>query len=124
MSAEEKEIVALFEAGDRALMSGDPAGLERIYADDYVQCDERGNFRTKQDLIRSLSSGELRFVSMKSTGLHIRIFGDFAVVHGSECDEVEQSGKRRVVSYLYMDAVVRRGGRWQIVASQLARLNE
>lgn len=124
VSPEESEILALFEAGDRALISGDPAELERIYAEDYVQCDDQGNFRTKQELIHSLTSGQLRFLSMTSTGRCIRTFGDFAVVHGSERDEVEQSGQCFVVSYLYMDVVVRREGRWLIVGSQLSRLKD
>jgi len=119
---DEREILQLFEDGDRALISGDAAELNRIYADDYLQYDEAGQPRTKQDLIRALTSGELHFISMTSTGRNIRLFGEFAVVHGSERNEVEQDGRRFRASYLYMDVVVRRGGRWQIVASQLVKL--
>ena len=120
---DEREILQLFEDGDRALISGNAAELDRIYADDYLQYDEAGQPRTKQDMIRSLTSGELRFISMVSTGRNIRLFEDFAIVHGSERDEVEQNGSPLTVSYLYMDVVVRRGGRWQIVASQLLKIN-
>lgn len=119
---DEREILRLFEDGDRALISGNPAELNRIYADDYLQYDEAGQPRTKQDLIRTLFSGELRFISMRSTGREIRLFGDFAIVHGSERDEIELDGRRLTASYLYMDVVVRRGERWQIVASQLVKL--
>ena len=119
---DEREILQLFEDGDRALISGDAAELNRIYADDYLQYDEAGQRRTKQDLIRTLTSGSLRFISMASTGRSIRLLGDFAIVHGSERDEVEQAGRRFTASYQYMDVVVCRGGRWQIVASQLVKL--
>jgi hypothetical protein len=51
----------------------------------------------------------------------VRIFGDFAIVHGSEEDEIEREGQRASVRYVYMDVVMRRGSRWQIVASHLAR---
>lgn len=119
---DEREILQLFEDGDRALISGDAAELNRIYADDYQQYDEAGQLRTKQDLIRTLTSGSLRFISMASTGRSIRLFGDFAIVHGTECDDGEQNGRRFTASYLYMDVVVRRGGRWHIVASQLVKL--
>ena len=120
---DEREILQLFEDGDRALISGNAAELDQIYADDYLQYDEAGQPRTKQDMIRSLTSGKLRFISMVSTGRNIRLFEGFAIVHGSERDEVEQNGSRLTVSYLYMDVVVRRGGRWQIVASQLVKIN-
>lgn len=123
LSEAEKEIEQLFEDGDRALTSADGAELTRIYADDYLQSDESGAMRTRQDLIQKLASGELCFIRMTSMGRRIRLFGNFAIVHGSERDEVEQSGTRVSVSYAYMDVVIQRDGRWQILASQLSKLN-
>jgi uncharacterized protein (TIGR02246 family) len=121
---EEEKIVKLFEDGDRALMAADAEELRRIYADDYVQYDESGTASTRQDLIGKLTSGEIRFVAMTSTGRVVRqLRDDVAVVHGSEDDIVEQGGQRFPVQYLYMDVVVKRGGEWQIVASQLAKPN-
>jgi hypothetical protein len=46
---------------------------------------------------------------------------DVAIVHGSEDDEVEQAGRRFQVRYVYTDIVMKRSGKWQIVASQLAK---
>ncbi len=120
---DEQLITQLFEDGDRALIAGDVAELSRIFADDYIQYDESGRASTKADVIASLSSGKIRYVSMISTGRRIRMLrDDVAIVHGSEDDEVEQSGGRFPVRYVYMDVVMKRGGRWQIVGSQLARL--
>ncbi|MGA9306819.1 MAG: nuclear transport factor 2 family protein [Candidatus Sulfotelmatobacter sp.] len=122
VESDEQKIVRLFEDGDRALVAADLPGLSRIFADDYVQYDETGRASTKQDVLNKLKSGAIRYVSMISTGRHIRLFSrETAVVHGSEEDEVEQAGKRRSIRYIYMDAVVKRNGEWQIVASQLAR---
>ena len=121
--ADEERILKLFEDGDRALMSGDVSELERIYSADYVQYDQSGVRTSRDDLIRKLSSGAIRFVKMISTGRQIRLLrDDVAVVHGSEEDEVEQDGARSSVRYVYTDVVMKREGRWQIVASQLARL--
>jgi hypothetical protein len=122
---DEPLITQIFEEGDRALIAGDVAELSRIFADEYVQYDESGRSSTKSDLIASLSSGKIRYVSMVSTGRRIRLLrDDVALVHGSEEDEVEQSGRRFSVRYVYMDVVMKRGGKWQIVASQLARSPE
>ena len=119
---DEQQILKLFEDGDRALVAVDLAELSRIYADDYVQYDESGESSTKSDLIQKLTSGTLRLVSMTSTGRHIRILrDDVAIVHGSEDDVIEQAGRRFPARYFYMDVVVKRNGRWQIVGSQLAR---
>lgn len=121
----EQQIIRLFEDGDRALMASDVAELSRIFAEDYVQYDESGRSFNKQDVIEDLKSGAIRYVAMKSTGRRIRFLQeDIAVVHGSEDDVVEQSGQRFPVRYIYMDVVIRRDGRWQIVASQLAKPTE
>lgn len=119
---DEQAILQLFKDGDRALMAGDVAELSRIFAEDYVQYDESGKTSTKTDVIGNLTSGKIRFVSMVSTGRLIRVLrDDVAIVHGSEDDLVEQGGKQFAVRYLYLDVVMKRDGRWQIVGSQLAR---
>jgi predicted RNA-binding protein (virulence factor B family) len=122
LESDEQQILKLFEDGDRALIAVDLPELSRIFADDYVQYDETGGASTKQDVLNGLKSGAIRYISMISTGRHIRLLGEnVAVVHGSEEDEVERAGQRRTIRYIYMDAVVKRNGQWQIVASHLAR---
>jgi ketosteroid isomerase-like protein len=119
---DEPEIIQLFVDGDRALIGADISELKRIYADDYIQYDERGRATAKEGLIRNLTSGALRFVSMKSKGRQVRFVAeDFAIVQGAEEDEIDQGGARLPVNYLYMDVVIKRDGRWQIVASQLVK---
>jgi uncharacterized protein (TIGR02246 family) len=122
LTNDELEIVELFEAGDRALTAADVAELSRIFADDYLQYDESGRASTKQSVIEKLTSRKIRYISMTSTGRQIRLLTEnVAIVHGSEDDVVEQDGKRFPVRYVYMDVVMKRDGRWQIVQSQLAR---
>jgi uncharacterized protein (TIGR02246 family) len=120
--SDEQQILKLFEDGDQALMAADVAELSRIFADDYLQYDETGDSSTKQDVINNLKTGTIRYLAMTSTGRRIRLLSDeLAIVHGSEEDDVEQGGRRFPVRYIYMDVVVKRNGRWQIVGSQLAK---
>jgi uncharacterized protein (TIGR02246 family) len=122
VTGDEQQILKLFEEGDRALIAADGAEISRIFADDYVQYDETGEASSKQDVLKNLKSGKIRYVSMTSTGRFIRLLTeDIAVVHGSENDEVEQGAQRFHLRYVYTDVVMRRDGRWQIVASQLAK---
>ena len=118
---DEQHILAVHEAGDRALMSADVAVLTQIFADDYVQYNEEGKAFTKDDVLNNFRSGAIRYPSIVSTGRKIRIFGDTAVVHGSESDEVEAEGRRFSVRYVYLDVLRKRDGEWKLVASQLAR---
>ncbi len=125
MQNDEQQILKLFEDGDRALIAADEAELARIFADDYIQYNESGDASTKQELLHNLKSGKIRYLSMISTGRRIRLLSEVvAIVHGSEEDDVEQGGQRFPVSYVYMDVVMKRKGKWQIVASQLARQRE
>jgi hypothetical protein len=125
MKSDEQQILRLFEDGDRALVAADVAELSRIFADDYVQYDEFGESRSKQDVIKNLESGAIRYLSIVSTGRRIRLLSnELAIVHGSEEDDVEQGDQRFPVRYVYMDVVVKRKDKWQIVGSQLARFGE
>ena len=119
--SDERQILAMHEAGDKALMSADLAVLAQIFADDYVQYNEAGEAFTKQDVLNNFRIGAIRYPSIVSTGRQIRIFGDTAVVHGAEFDEVEVNGKRFAVRYVYLDVLRKCGGEWKLVASQLAR---
>jgi len=122
VSHDEQEILKLFEDGDSALVAANIAELSRIFADDYVQYGESGKPSTKQEVLANLESGAIRYVSMISTSRRIRLLTEeVAIVHGSEDDEVEQGGKRFAARYIYMDVVVKREGRWQIVGSQLSK---
>jgi ketosteroid isomerase-like protein len=118
---DEQQILALHEAGDKALMSADLAVLAQIFADDYVQYNESGKAFTKQDVLNNFRTGAIRYPSIVSTGRKIRVFGDTAVVHGSESDEVEAGGKKFSVRYVYLDVLRKTNGEWKLVASQLAR---
>jgi hypothetical protein len=119
---DEEEILKLFVEGDRALIAADVAELSRIFADDYLQYDESGTVFTKWDVIDNLRTGSIRYLSMVSTGRRVRMLSEeVAIVHGSEDDELEIDNCRLSVRYIYMDLVLKREGRWQIVASQLAK---
>jgi ketosteroid isomerase-like protein len=102
-------------------MSADLAMLAQIFADDYEQYNEAGTAFTKQDVLNSFRTGAIRYPSIVSTGRKIRVFGDTAVVHGSESDEIEANGKRSSVRYVYLDVLRKCDGEWKLVASQLAR---
>ena len=118
---DEQQILALHETGDRALMSADLAVLAQIFADDFVQYNEAGEAFTEQVVLNNFRTGAIRYPSIVSTGRRIRVFGDTAVVHGSESDEVEVNGKRSAVRYVYLDVLRKCNGEWKLVASQLAR---
>jgi uncharacterized protein (TIGR02246 family) len=118
---DQQNIEALYHAGDAALMSADVNALADILADDYIQYNDAGQPSTRQQILANFRSGAILYPSIVSTGRVIRLFGDTAVVHGSEDDEVETGGRRSHVRYMYLDVLLKREGKWKLVASQLAR---
>ncbi|MGA9475541.1 MAG: nuclear transport factor 2 family protein [Terriglobales bacterium] len=120
-STDEQLIKELYETGDRALMSADVDALSHILGDDYIQYGDTGKPQSRQTILNKLHTGVVRYPSIVSTGRTIRIFGDTAVVHGSESDEVEAEGERFHAEYIYLDVLLKRHGEWKFVASQLAR---
>lgn len=118
---DEKQIEALYHAGDAGLMRADVAALSEILSDDYIQYNDAGQPFTKQQILANFQSGAIRYPSIVSTGRVIRLFGDTAVVHGTEEDDVETAGRKFHVRYMYLDVVLKREGKWKLVASQLAR---
>lgn len=124
MSDEEKTIHELFDGADRALMAADIEKLSHVFAEDYVQYDAAGRAFPKHEVLENLRTAAVRYPAIKSTARRVRLFGDMAIVHGVEMDEVESGGKRYPVHYLYMDVVLKRDGRWQIVGSQLVKPTE
>jgi len=124
LNNDERQIEALYHAGDAALMRADVEALSEILADDYIQYNDAGQPFTKQQILDNFGSGAICYPSIVSTGRLIRLFGDTAVVHGSEEDEVETQGNRSHVRYMYLDVLLKREGKWQLVTSQLARPTE
>jgi uncharacterized protein (TIGR02246 family) len=121
VSDEERTIHELFDGADRALMAADIEVLSKVFADDYVQYDAAGQPFSKREVLENLRTAAFRYPVINSTARRVRLFGDMAIVHGAEMDEVEMGGKRFPVRYLYMDVVLKREGRWQIVGSQLVK---
>ena len=124
MSDEERKIHELFDGADRALMSADIEKLSQVFAEDYVQYDAAGHAFPKREVLENLRSAAVRYPVIKSISRRVRLFGKMAIVHGAEMDEVEAGGTRFPVHYLYMDVVLKRDGRWQIVGSQLVKPTE
>jgi len=124
MSDEEQKIHELFDGADRALMAADMEKLSQVFAEDYVQYDATGRAFPKREVLENLGTAAIRYPVIKSTARRVRLFGDMAIVHGAEMDEVEAGGRRFPIHYLYMDVVLKRDGRWQIVGSQLVTPGE
>ena len=106
------------ERYDEAIMHGDVAALERIFADEFIYTNPKAEVLDKKQQIAALSSGGFKLTEAKSDDVRIRIYGDTAVMTGRFTAEAESAGKRESIEERYTAVWLRRDGRWQLVAEQ------
>jgi ketosteroid isomerase-like protein len=100
----------------------DTAFLERYVSDDYTSIDPHGTVVDKKGEIESIKSGHLAITEMKPNEMKVRTYGDAAVITGRSTIKAKVSGQDASGEYRFTDVWVKRGDRWQAVASQLTRI--
>lgn len=95
----------------------DVATLDKILADDWVGQGITGS-ATKAQALADLKSGDSKQDSITLGEMKVRVFGNTAVVTGSDDEKTSYKGKDTSGHYTGTDVFVKRQGRWQAVASQ------
>ena len=122
---DEQEIARLNAQEVAGLLRNDTMNLRRIWADDFVVTNPLNEFVNKQQVVQLIESGTLAFAAYDRQIEYKRIYGDTAVVVGSE--SVVWSGKMPnagKASHLRFTAIwMRRDGRWQEVVRHANIIN-
>jgi ketosteroid isomerase-like protein len=106
-----------------AAQKKDAATLDRILADDWVGQGPTG-IATKAEALADLKSGDNTLESITLGDMKVRVFGDTAVVTGSDDEKSSYKGKDTSGHYTWTDVFVKRQGRWQASASQGTRITQ
>ena len=117
-----EEVLRRDEEMARAVVAGDVARLEDIYADDYVYVGAEGRQVSRAERLAAFRSGALRYLSTKHTGATVRVYGQIAVVQGRTHSSVMAGGRQIEGDFQYVGVWVRRNGRWRIVLTQATRI--
>lgn len=117
-SASEKEIRALEEQRNQAIVHGDAATLERMTSDNYTFITLRGELRNKAEIVKGFQSGSFKYDSRTISDLKIRIYGDTAIVTGRSSQEGKENGKDYSGDYRFTRVYIRQRGSWVTVALQ------
>lgn len=96
----------------------DYATVDKILADDWVGIDYDGKIVDKTQAMADLKSGTSTLTSEELGPMTVRVFGNTAVVTGSDAEKSTDRGKDSSGKYIWTDVFVLRNGRWQAVASQ------
>jgi len=105
-----------------ALVEGDVETLKMIEADDFTFTGPDGIIATKTQDLQTITSGDLVYQALSFDDVAVRVFGDTGVITGRA--DVKGRYKTFDISgpYRYTVTFVRLQGRWQVVASQMTRV--
>src|SRR6516162_9069894 len=81
-SSVEQAIRRLDNERIQAQIGADVVALDRIYADDFIGVGPSGTVRTKTQVISDFTSGDLKFQSITTDEVQIRVYENAAVETG------------------------------------------
>src|SRR5213082_1553677 len=74
-SSVEQSIRQLDHERIQAQIGADAVALDRIYADDFIGIGPSGTVRTKAQVISDFTSGDLKFQSITTADVQVRVYG-------------------------------------------------
>jgi len=111
---------AIERAWLNAEQNHDAAAFDTVVADDWLAIAPDGKIQTKADRAAEIKTAQL--VSATMGEMKVRLFGDTAVVMGSDDETAMENEKRVTNHYVWTDVFVKRNGKWLAVASQTAQV--
>ena len=101
----------------QAQIHADAAALERIYADDFIGVGPSGTVRTKPQVISDFTSGDLRFQSITTDDVQVRVYENAAVETGRSTMDGQDKGKTVPRDTRFTRVWIKQQGRWRLVAN-------
>jgi len=101
----------------QAQISADAVALDRIYADDFIGVGPSGTVRTKAQVISDFTSGDLKFQSITTDEVQVRVYENTAVETGLSTMVGQDKGKAVPRDTRFTRVWVKQQGRWRLVAN-------
>jgi len=117
----EKEVRAVEKQRVDALLAGDAATLEKIWADDFLQITAQGEYRNRRHREAAFRAGTIKYEAIKNHYDSFRFYGDVAIVTGIATREGLEGNQKMSGQFCFTRVWVKKEGRWQLVHMQLTR---
>src|SRR6266498_2979918 len=101
----------------QAQIEADAVALHRIYADDFIGVGPSGTVRTKAQVISDFTSGDLKFQSIVTDEVQVRVYENTAVETGLSTMSGQDKGKAVPRDTRFTRVWVKQEGRWRLVAN-------
>src|SRR5215813_6775014 len=116
-SSVEQAIRQLDNERIQAQIGADVVALDRIYADDFVGVGPSGTARTKTQVISDFTSGALKFKSITTDEVQVRVYENTAVETGVSTMVGQDKGKAVPRDTRFTRVWVKQQGLWRLVAN-------
>jgi ketosteroid isomerase-like protein len=116
-SSVEQAIRQLDNERIQAQINADAAALDRIYAVDFIGVGPSGTVRTKPQVISDLTSGNLKFQSITTDEVQVRIYENTVVETGLSTMVGQDKGKTVPRDTRFTRVWVKQQGHWRLVAN-------
>jgi len=113
----EQAIKELDKERIQAQVGADPVALDRIYADDFIGVGPSGTVRTKTQVISDFTSGSLKFQSITTDEVQVRVYGNTAVETGLSTMIGQDNGKAVPRDTRFTRVWIKQQRRWRLVAN-------
>jgi hypothetical protein len=101
----------------QAQIGADAATLDRIYADDFIGVGPSGTVRTKPQVLLDFTSGDLKFQSITTEEVQVRVYENTAVETGLSTMVGQDRGKAVPRDTRFTRVWIKQKGHWQLVAN-------
>ncbi|MET0555368.1 MAG: nuclear transport factor 2 family protein [Vicinamibacteria bacterium] len=117
----ERDVEDALHAGCAAFERGDVPFLESFLGDGFTLTNGSGEVTSREETLAEVRKGEPRYQVFRNSGMRVRLYGDTAVVLGITTVKGTSGGKPFAAELAFTDTLVKRAGRWVIVASHASR---
>jgi ketosteroid isomerase-like protein len=120
-----KEVLQFERDACKAFVDADVGALEQVLAADFTLTLSNGEVSTRADEINELHSGKVHYDIFENFDMLARLYGsDTAVVLGKTRVKGTSDGKPfdRIVQFT--DTLIKRDGRWRLVAGHVSKLEK
>ena len=116
-SSVEQAIRQLDNERIQAQIDANAQALDRMYADDFIGVGPSGTVRTKPQVISDFTSGSLKFQSITTNEVQVRVYENAAVETGLSTMVGQDKGKAVPRDTRFTRVWVKQQGRWRLVAN-------
>lgn len=115
-NADVRELERLETVWNTAHEHGDADALEALWADDLEVAVPRMPVLTRADAVTFAHSGRMKFLKYRTSELHVRVYGDAAVVTGRLQRTRLNNGQEVSDDWRFTKTYIRQAKQWRVVA--------